>query len=75
MYFITNQNLIERLDRIEKKLDGKLSNRFLDLKQVTAFIKCSRSTIYRAVARGELKCSKKIGKLLFKESDIRKWLG
>jgi len=66
--------IIEKLDRIEKKLDGNLSNRFLDLKQVTTLIKCSRSTIYRAVARGELKCSKKLGKLLFQESDIRKWL-
>ena len=66
--------IIKKLDRIEKKLDGKLSNRFLDMKQVTALIKCSRSTIYRAVARGELKCSKKLGKLLFQEADIRKWL-
>ena len=64
----------EQLNRIENKLDGKLSDRFLDLKQVTALINCSRSTIYRAVARGELKCSKKLGKLLFQESDIRKWL-
>ena len=68
------QSIIERLDRIEKKLDGKLANRFLDLKQVTALTTCSPSTIYRAIARGELKCSKKLGKLLFQESDIRKWL-
>ena len=66
--------IIERLDRIEKKLDGKLSNRFLDLKQVTALTTCSSSTIYRAIARQELKCSKKLGKLLFQETDIRKWL-
>jgi len=26
------------------------------------------------VAKGELKCSKKVGKLLFQELDVRKWL-
>ena len=66
--------IIERLDRIEKKLGEKPSNRFLDLKQVTALTTCSPSTIYRAIARGELKCSKKLGKLLFQETDIRRWL-
>ena len=66
--------IIERLDRIEKKLDGKLSNRFLDLKQVTTLTTCSPSTIYRAIAKGELKCSKKLGKLLFQDDDIRSWL-
>ena len=75
MYFITNQNLIERLDRIEKKLDGKLSSRFIGINQVSAFTSVSTSTIRRAIAKGELKCSTKLGKLLFKESDIRKWLG
>ena len=68
------QSIIEQLDRIEKKLDGKLENRFLDLKKVTVLTTCSSSTIHRAIARGELKCSKKLGKLLFQESDIRRWL-
>jgi len=66
--------IIERLDRIEKKLDGKLSNRFLDLKHVSELISVSISTIRRAVQSGELKCSRKLGKLLFQEKDIRKWL-
>ena len=66
--------IIERLDRIEKKLDGKLSNRFLDLKQVTSLSTCSPSTVRRAIAKGELKCSKKLGKLLFQDDDIRSWL-
>ena len=66
--------VIERLDRIERLLDGKLSNRFRDLKQVTEFVSCSRSTIYRAISRGELKCSKKLGKLLFMESDVKRWI-
>ena len=35
----------------------------------------SVSTIRRAVAKGELKCSRKSGKLLFTEVYFRKWLG
>ena len=69
-----NYTIIERLDRIEKKLDGKLSDRFLDISAVSTLISCSASTIRRSVARGELKCSRKVGKLLFLESDVRKWI-
>jgi len=67
-------NIIERLDRIEKILDGQNSNRFLDIKQVSNLTTLSVSTIRRAVQRGELKCSRKTGKLLFDESAIRRWL-
>ena len=66
--------IIERLDRIEKKLEEKLSNRFLNIKQVSELTSVSASTIRRAIAKGELKCSTKLGKLLFQESDIRRWL-
>ena len=68
-------SLAEQLDRIEKKLDGKYSNKFLDMKQVVQYSSTSASTIRRAIVRGELKCSKKLGKLLFLERDIRRWLG
>ena len=67
-------SIIERLDRIEKKLDGKLANRYLDMKKITAFTSCSPSTIRRAVYDGRLKCTKKLGKILFQETDIRRWL-
>ena len=64
-----NHDLIpfkEQLDRIEKKIDGKYSNKFLDINQVAHLTSLSQSTIRRAIKRGELKCSKKLGKLLFK---------
>ena len=64
----------EQLDRIEKKLDGNYSNKFLSINQVSALVSLSPSTIRRAVAKGELKCSKRLGKLLFQESAVRKWL-
>jgi predicted DNA-binding transcriptional regulator AlpA len=64
----------EQLDRIEKKLDGNFSNKFLSINQVSRLVSLSSSTIRRAVTKGELKCSRKIGKLLFQEFDVRRWL-
>jgi predicted DNA-binding transcriptional regulator AlpA len=64
----------EQLERIEKKLDGNFSNKFLSINQVSALVSLSPSTIRRSVARGELKCSRRLGKLLFMESDVRKWI-
>ena len=67
-------SIIERLDRIEKKIDRKVSNRYLDINKVSDFTSLSVSTIRRAVQKGELKCSRKLGKLLFEEQNIRRWL-
>ncbi len=64
----------EQLNRIEKKLDGSFKDQFLSINEVSKLASLSPSTIRRAVARGELKCSRKLGKLLFTESDVRKWI-
>ena len=64
----------EQLERIEKKLDGRFSNKFLSITEVAILTSLSPSTLRRAVAKGELKCSKKVGKLLFHEDAVRKWL-
>ena len=64
----------EQLERIEKKLDGSFQNKFLSINEVFKLVSLSTSTIRRAVVKGELKCSRKLGKLLFTESDVRKWI-
>ena len=64
----------EQLERIEKKLDGSFKNQFLSIIQVSNLVSLSPSTIRRAVAKGELKCSRRLGKLLFQESDVRRWI-
>ena len=64
----------EQLERIEKKLDGTFSNKYISINQVSKLVSLSHSTIRRAVAKSTLKCSKKSGKLLFLESDIRRWI-
>ena len=66
--------IIERLDNIQKRLDSKQTNKYLSIIQVADLTSLSTSTIRRAVARGHLKCSRRLGKLLFLESDVRKWL-
>ena len=64
----------EQLERIEKKLDGNFKNQFLSINEVSKLTSLSPSTIRRAVAKGQLTCSKRLGKLLFLESDVRKWI-
>ena len=64
----------EQLERIEKKLDGSFENKFLSINEVSKLVSLSTSTIRRSVVKGELKCSKRLGKLLFQESDVRKWI-
>ena len=66
--------IIERLDRIEKKLNGNYTDPYLSIKEVSEFCSLSQSTIRRAVYRGHLKCSRSTGKLLFKKSDVLRWL-
>lgn len=67
-------SIIDKLERIEKKLDGKFSNKFLSINQVSKLTSLSTSTIRRGIKKGQLKCSNKLGKLLFLESDVRKWI-
>ena len=64
----------EQLERIEKKLDGSFKNQFLSINEVSKLTSLSPSTIRRSVAKGELKCSRKLRKLLFLESEVRRWL-
>lgn len=64
----------EQLERIEKKLDGNFKNKFLSINEVSKLVSLSPSTIRRAVARGELQCSRRLGKLLFQESNVRQWI-
>ena len=66
--------IIEKLDEIKSLLKEKPGNRWIGIHDVCRHVSLSASTIRRAIAKGELKCSKRRGKLLFQEKDIRKWL-
>ena len=59
--------IIEQLDRIEKKLAGNYTNKYLNIHQVSDLTSVSPSTIRRAIKRGELKCINKL-KIRFSET-------
>ena len=66
--------IIERLDRIEAKLDNIHTDRWMNMKQVSDYTTLSQKTIDRGIARGTLKVSKETGKKLFKQSWVDRWL-
>ena len=67
--------ILEELNDIKSMIKQSKKLGYMDMKQVVQYSSTSASTIRRAIAKGELKCSKKLGKLLFKVEWIDKWLG
>jgi len=67
--------ILEELNDIKSMIEKDSKVGFMDMKQVVQYSSTSASTIRRAIARGELKCSKKLGKLLFKVEWVDNWLG
>ena len=66
--------IIEKLDLIIKKLNQEIKTGYLTIKDVKTITTLSESTIRRAVKKGHLNCKRRLGKLLFLELDVRKWL-
>jgi len=66
--------IIEILSDIKSMIDNKSSNRWMDMKEVCDYSGLSSSTIHRFRKKGILKASTSTGKLLFKISDVDKWL-
>ena len=62
------------LERIEDSLSNKNTEKYLTIKDVADFCSLSISSIRRYVQKGELKCSRKSGKLLFWIKDVKRWL-
>ena len=69
-----NYLINESLKEIKSLIQDKIANRWMDIKEVSALTSVSTSTIRRAVRKGVLKASTSTGKLLFKVSDVDKWL-
>ena len=69
-----DNKIISTINEIKSLITGKSSNRWLDIKEVSNHRSVSNSTIRRAVQRGELKASHSTVKLLFKVSDVERWL-
>ena len=69
-----NNQIINLLHEIKMELKNNKNNIWMDIKKVCEVTTLSASTVRRAVNRGKLKCSKKLGKLLFMESDVKRWI-
>jgi len=66
--------IIQKLNEILTLLKGNDPSRWMDIKKTSDYTAVSRSTIRRAVQNGSLKASNTTGKLLFKVSDVERWL-
>ena len=71
---MTEHAIIERLDEIKHIVKSEVSSRWLNMKEVCDYSGLSNSTIRRAINKGVLKASHSTGKLLFKMSDVDRWL-
>jgi len=67
-------NLQEQLDRIEKKIDNRVLKNWLSISDVIYTTGYSKSTINRAIKRGELKSVKNSGKRMFRKEWVDKWI-
>ena len=71
---ILYHNLVERLDRIEKKMDNRVLKNWLSITDVTQSTGYSKSTINRAIKNGELKSVKNGGKRMFRKEWVDRWI-
>ena len=71
------EQLMDDLSQIMLILNRISSERleyWMDVKEAAKYAKVSETTIRRAVAKGELRVSRKTGKLLFMSGWIYNWL-
>ena len=68
------QVILNKLNEILSYMKGHNPTRYIDLNEVSELCNISKSTIRRNVDSGNLKCSKKLGKLLFRVQDVESWL-
>ena len=71
---ILYHNLVERLDRIEKKMDNRVLKNWLSITDVTQATGYSKSTINRAIKNGELESVKNGGKRMFRKEWVDRWI-
>lgn len=67
-------SILEEIKELKKLIQNKLADRWLSLREVCDYTNLSPSTLRRAINKGELKSSKKTGKLMFKRSWIDNFL-
>tara|TARA_Y100000590_G_C15052111_1_gene763098 strand:+ start:75 stop:293 length:219 start_codon:yes stop_codon:yes gene_type:complete len=66
--------ILAMLEELNDSIKNNISNRWLNINDVCKYCRLSKSTINRAIIRGELKVSKKTGKNLFKKEWVDRFL-
>ena len=66
--------IIELLKEIKGLITGVGGDKWMDINEASKYCSVHPSTIRRNVASGQLKASNKLGKSLFKQSDLESWL-
>ena len=67
--------ILETLEELKSLIKTNHHNKWMNIREVCDYTSVSESTIRRAVRRGKLKASNQTGRLLFKRTDVDKWLG
>ena len=65
---------IEILNEIKGLIQNKVADRWISIRELCGYCSISESTVRRAVKKGTLKASTQTGKLLFKISNVDRWL-
>ncbi len=66
--------ILEILNEIKSLIKTGGTTKWLSLSEVSNQTSLSKSSIRRAISTGQLKVSRKTGKLLFKVEDVERWL-
>ena len=67
--------LEEKLSRLESKLDDRLGGAWMSTADASKYCGVHPKTLHRAIRRGDLQVSQKLGKNLFKREWLDSWLG
>ena len=71
---MTNQISSDILSDLKNLIKSNKPISWMTLREVCAYTRLSEPTLRRYIKRGRLKVSKSTGKLLFKMSDVDRWL-
>jgi|ETN02SMinimDraft_2_1059926.scaffolds.fasta_scaffold528403_1 hypothetical protein len=71
---IISSDIRERLTEILQKMEGRYCDPWMNTNQVSLYCGLSPRTIARGIADGDLRCSKKHGKNLFRRRDVDAWI-
>ena len=71
---IMDYAILDKINELSDKLDQNKSVRWLTISDVCDYLHLSQSTIRRKIQSGEIKCSRKFGKILVDSAWLERWL-